>query len=351
MPKEPLLNPEDKEFFEKLHKNYWRNHQELSSASQLSRDDKEFLLHLYDKLWENITNKENRLWNFLAFYGVGIGIVLGTATDGKLSFEVGFFLLVLTYWAAEITLSADWWSVRNRLMIRGIESRAYEAIKGVIPRKYRGPKYSSESLHLASLFVLAVLGLIIFAFSAGVFEAGQKIKDLPDIIKILITYFLLVLAFGRFANKREFLIKKYYDIFREFNKDFRELNIQYFSDKEIECRERKDKNSLTWRSQILFFYFILTLIVSVKYYELSSEDNVNVAIQRFFIFQFISLVVFIVQWVLYQKHLEAYGFDISTWEEKTWIFSFTNLLLIVFILISLVSPLWNSILEEILKLT
>ena len=40
------------------------------SGNGLQRNDKDFQLHLYDKLWENIIHKDNRLWTFLAIYGV-----------------------------------------------------------------------------------------------------------------------------------------------------------------------------------------------------------------------------------------------------------------------------------------
>ena len=321
---------------------------------------KEFLLYLYDKLWTNITNKENRLWNFLAFYGVGIGVILGTATDTdeKLSFGIGFFLLVITYWAAEITLSADWWSVRNRLMIRGIESRTYEARKGIIPGKYHGPKYSSESLHVISLLVLALLAVLIFSFFTGVFEAGQKINNLSDLIQLLITYSFSVFVLGKCANKRENLIKKYYIVFRELNRDFKELNRNfkelgtiegYCSEKQIDDREKQDKNSLGWRLHILFFYVIFTLILTVKYHEFA-RNNINLEFQTFLIFQVISLLIFIIQWIRYKQNLELFGFNFLFWKEKNWLFSFGNFLLILFILISLVSPLWNIILEGILNI-
>ena len=177
----------------------------------MTKDSNEFLLHLYDKLWENITYKENRLWTFLTVYGASIGIILGTGATESIGLQAGWLILLLTYWAIELIMDADWWSVRNRLIIGRIEERAPDATKGVIPSFYRSPGYYGESIHNASLFVFAAIGAFVFFKSIGYFDGSwSREMSLSKLVGITILYGIAIFTLFQCLSRRERRINEYY---------------------------------------------------------------------------------------------------------------------------------------------
>ncbi len=321
LPEKSLLHDNDKEFFRQYFNKHWKNVQELSSASQLFTDDKEFHLHLYDKLWENITNKENRLWSFLAFYGVAIGIVLGTTDSNTLSFETGLCLIIITYWAAEITFSAEWWSVRNRLMVQGIERRVYQATRGIIPSVYKAPNYRSEHLHSITLLVLAAFGLIIFSVSMGLFKPEDNLKSLFELLKLLMLYITLVVTLIRFADMRESKINKYHGISKilseeeppEVRKTINQNSQENYCNEQIKNQRRKDMIELSWRPPILILYIIATTIMLIIY----NKKVVNLEdIFYQILVQIVILLLYIYQWKRYLENNDKYyGFSLDFWDK------------------------------------
>ena len=236
----------------------------------LHDEDQEFQLHLYDKLWENIIHKENRLWTFLTVYGTAIGIAIGTGVAKTLRFETGFIILLLTYWAAEIIIDAEWWSVRNRLMVRGIERRAHEAIKGIIPSYYHKPFYAGEALLKISLFVFAVVGVTIFALSIGAFERSWEIESLWEFCRITLLYSMSAFFLIRCMHNHEKRIKDYYSIFKNLNEQERRAGqegIIPVSLEELNQSEDRDRKGLSWRLQVLCLYLVVTIAIALRYFQ------------------------------------------------------------------------------------
>ena len=234
---------------------------ERKLAGSVSPDDKhEFMLHLYDKLWENIVNKENRLWTFLTVYGAGIGIILGTGTTESFRLPAGCLILVLTYWAMELIIDADWWSVRNRLMIGRIEKRFGDATKGIIPSFYHSPGYHGEGIHKASLLALALIGFFIFLSSLGYLDGSCfRERSMSRLLGVTALYGSAVLSLVRCLLCRERRIAEYH-----------ETRGDLVQDDPAEPRDgevlRKDKRREGWHLRVIFTYIIATLTVGPIYW-------------------------------------------------------------------------------------
>jgi hypothetical protein len=309
MPTEPVLHRKDRELFLNLQKNYWKNFQNLSGASSLFRNDKEFHLALYNKLWENILNKDNRLWTFLAVYGAVIGVAFGISDANSFRVEGGIFVAVLTYWAAEIVMSSDWWSIRNRLMVRGIERRVGDATKGVIPYYYQSPEYSSESINNVNLFVFGLIACIFFALSVGLFSDNLSKFSEPEFISITILYLLSIIFIFLIGHRREKHISYFFRMFKVLNEEEKGIVIEGVAsveDDEIDRSEKRNRNSRTFRLYILILYLIFTIILGIRYIFMLKGNIflLYVVIQLFFI------VIYVYQWITYSVGEKIYGFSI-----------------------------------------
>ena len=168
-------------------------------------------MHLYDKLWENIIHKENRLWTFLTVYGAGIGVIIGTGVTESFRLPAGCLILILTYWAMELIIDADWWSVRNRLMIGRIEQRFPDATKSIIPTFYNSPGYRGESIHKASLVALTSVGFFIFLNSLGYIDGSWlREKSLSRLLGVTALYGIAVFSLIRCLLGHEGRIAEYH---------------------------------------------------------------------------------------------------------------------------------------------
>ena len=123
--------------------------------------DSQFLIILYDKLWTNIVHKESRVWTFLTVYGAAIGIVIGVGLAGNLQPITTLVILILTYWAGELIIDTDWWSIRNKAMIIQIEKNFPAQTDSVIPEYYQDAKFSSSSLYNVSLLIFTAVGFAV----------------------------------------------------------------------------------------------------------------------------------------------------------------------------------------------
>jgi hypothetical protein len=122
--------------------------------------------NLYDKLWENIHNKEARVWTFLSFYGAAITLFFSANVSSDLRI-LGFpIVLLISFWAINFVLQAEWWQVRNLLMIRRIQA-SNPSIAAIVPSKYQTSSYDPDTLYSLSLIVLGAMS--IFVFSAFLF--------------------------------------------------------------------------------------------------------------------------------------------------------------------------------------
>jgi hypothetical protein len=173
-------------------------------------DDREFLFHLYDKLWENINEKESRVWTFLSVYGAVIGIALGSGTVKSLGLYGVFAVLLLTFWAVEIVLNADWWSIRNRLMVGTIERRFPNAFGGVVPPQYTQAFYSNDVLNGISLLVLSLIAWLLYLKTVLGYLDSRGIQDVSTLAEIVLLYFTFVVLSYSAVAREESTLREYY---------------------------------------------------------------------------------------------------------------------------------------------
>jgi hypothetical protein len=219
----------------------------------------ELQLRVYDKLWENIIHKENRLWTFLAIYGAAVGFIVSQdlAELGDFRYAAYFTLLLLTYWAAEIIIDSDWWSVRNRVMIRGIEKRHETALKGVIPSFYNSIGYRGESIHGASIVVVCIVGLVAYLIGINaVFSADKKVQAA---IWAPLLYLFAGLAVMRCLHMRESRLREYYVTLRDLLKE--EVGVK---EGDIAAQEVADRIYFKWRPWTMLLYLLLTVPVGSR---------------------------------------------------------------------------------------
>jgi len=181
--------------------------------------ENQFSITLYDKLWTNIVHKENRLWTFLSVYGAVIGLVIGTGLAGNLQPISTLIILVLTYWAGELTIDTDWWSIRNRTIIIQIEKKFPDETKFVIPGYYQDPKYATSSLYNVSLYVFAAVGLSVLLYNYYQLLSTAHMSSDTVLFSALL-YIIWSLILVRWAYVRESRIKEYFDLYQNLNPDF-----------------------------------------------------------------------------------------------------------------------------------
>jgi hypothetical protein len=215
----------------------------------------ELRLRVYDKLWENIIHKENRLWTFLAIYGAAVGFIVAQDTENLREFRdpAYFVLLLLTYWAAEIIIDSEWWSVRNRLMVQGIEKVHQEALKGVIPTFYNDVGYHGESLHGASIVIVCAVGLSAYFVALHNIVAEENWVAAATWAGIL--YLTAGLALMRCMHMRERRLMDYYSVFRNLNEQ-----TKAFQEDRVGEQQRVDIRKLTWRRWVGLVYMVVVVV-------------------------------------------------------------------------------------------
>jgi hypothetical protein len=120
--------------------------------------------NLYDKLWENMANKDGRVWTFLSFYGAALAFFFGGDNRTELRLLGLPVIFAISVWTIQIILSAEWWTIRNQMMVARVELSDLKHFKGIVPQAYQYPSYRPESLTIMSLYVLSIISLIIFLY-------------------------------------------------------------------------------------------------------------------------------------------------------------------------------------------
>lgn len=219
-------------------------------------NEKEFHEHLYDKLWENIIHKENRLWTFLSVYGAAIGLAFGSEILGEYEVEKGIVILILTYWGLELILESDWWSIRNRMMIGGIELQS-KGRQGVVPSFYSGPSFSAEVMHDISAFVFAVIGFSVYSFIVVTYKFGNADALLKDICLLSLLYFSVAGTILRIGYRRRQYIIDYYNHFLDLNS----VRTEGKKEKdEISVEARKDLRNKSWLGWSIAAYVLCAAV-------------------------------------------------------------------------------------------
>ena len=117
---------------------------------------------LYNKLWDNINNKDARVWQFISFYGATIGIILGgTASGGFLGLGI-LLIVIFSFWVLSLIYSSEWWSARNRLMVQAIEDTS-KALADNVPSFYR-PGFTTDEVNRVSIMVITFIQLLFMVF-------------------------------------------------------------------------------------------------------------------------------------------------------------------------------------------
>ncbi len=184
----------------------------------MDKDTKDFLLALYSKLWDNINNKDSRLWTFLSVYGGGVALVFTVGKLANVELYSVCVILVLTLWALSIVANATWWSLRNRLMIQGIENRFPGAKPGVIPSAYgtiRPPKM--DKLSKASVFVLATVALVIYLRTTWPFLRAGSVTNGEVLVSLVLLYFLSGAAVFWWVERIDEMVREYYSTARSLD--------------------------------------------------------------------------------------------------------------------------------------
>jgi hypothetical protein len=63
--------------------------------------------NLYDKLWENMANKDGRVWTFLSFYGAALAFFFGGDNRTELRLLGLPVIFAISVWTIQIILSAE----------------------------------------------------------------------------------------------------------------------------------------------------------------------------------------------------------------------------------------------------
>jgi hypothetical protein len=178
----------------------------------MNQDDKDFLLHLYDKLWENMGRKEGRLWSYLSIYGAALALSLGVGQyAGTQNYSV-LIALALTVWAVLIVVNANWWYVRNRLMVTQIEKRFGDvATAGVIPKVYQNATFQFDRLYRGSTIILSAIALLLFLRTTWQVEAAGQMSDPNSAISVALFYSFLLISIAYCVQQNDSYIASFYD--------------------------------------------------------------------------------------------------------------------------------------------
>jgi hypothetical protein len=177
----------------------------------MESQNKDFVLALYNKLWENINNKDTRLWTFLSIYGAAVALAFGAGKLIDMQVYASFLVLILTFWALFIVLNADWWDLRNRLMVAGIEHKFPEATRGVIPASYRGVRVVFMGhLNQVSVVLLVGVGLAFYLHTLWPFFQDGSITGLDILLMLSVLYLSVAWGCWVWVAQVERRLREYY---------------------------------------------------------------------------------------------------------------------------------------------
>lgn len=128
-------------------------------------DDHEYLSNLYNQLWNNLVGAEGRFLQFLGFYGVALGLLLGAAPDHIPLGASTITIILASVWAAHVAIDANHWAQRNHALVARVENRmAQPDLLGFLfPPEYRTVHYGVASIyqiHLTFFVLISVLAVL-----------------------------------------------------------------------------------------------------------------------------------------------------------------------------------------------
>lgn len=187
---------------------------------------------IFIKLWDNINNKDARVWTFFSFYGATLALFFGSNTSLEVRILGLPVMFLISVWTIELVLSAEWWLARNQLMIARLEITEEEDLKGIVPRYYQYPGYRVETVMRFSLFVLSLITLFIFIYANFLLgsyvpvtakdDQGQLLGKLVGLVRPALLVGLdcaAIFAITYCVAKRERQINDYWRLVAEFQKE------------------------------------------------------------------------------------------------------------------------------------
>jgi hypothetical protein len=232
--------------------------------------------NLYDKLWENIHNKEARVWTFLSFYGAAITLFFSTNVSNDLRI-LGFpIVLLISFWAINFVLQAEWWGVRNLLMIRRIQASS-PSIAAIVPSKYQSSSYDPDTLYCLSLMVLGAMSAVVFSSFLFFLEkhdecAISRTSDLElcklilnnrCFIELAIRGIGILLLFCMFGTR-----EKHIDQYWNLVLGYRRTDGVSVNDVELAKAWRRDRSKYSHRFQL--FALLAFVILGPSFHAISS---------------------------------------------------------------------------------
>ncbi len=258
----------------------------------------EYTRDLYNKLWDNINNKDARVWTFLSFFGATIGLFFSARVSDEIRALGLPILVLLNYWAINLVIIAEWWSARNRVMIGEIERQEKELYQ-FVPDYYRDPAFSSDASPI-SYFVLIAIMFVIMVMSVNFvlfFETDGVEKTYEGIIdKNLSTLFsengywisnalsaIYIWLGGVIVLSREKTIDDFFKLIRHFENRTEKLASEPkvtrpSSDwsrktlKDIAPAWKKARAENSWRWQFCFVVLLYMILTEFRGSEHLSEE-------------------------------------------------------------------------------
>jgi hypothetical protein len=204
----------------------------------MNSETQDFLLHLYDKLWSLVSEKEKRLWTFLSVYGAAIGLVYSAGKFTGNELYTSLIVLALTLWAVLLIIDADWWSKRNRMLVKQIENQFSAAVTGIIPSTYHSLRPRGDSLYKTSILILLIVAILTYTKTASLNWKTDSLNSMESIVVHSLLYLFFVGGVIYCVHKREQDLRNYFTV-----------RLTLFSDIErmtnLSDHQQKDKESLS----------------------------------------------------------------------------------------------------------
>ncbi len=181
----------------------------------------DYLINYREGLWLSIRQKENGVWQFIAFFAGAIvivaGILEGNKSNGPLTYLtlgiMSMIVVLVSFWGVAIILDANFWEKRNLWIHSNIEWKLLgkREIGKIIPLSYANPDFDYSrvySLHIYLLFIILNLilgGNIIFLKQPNLYN-NQTVL-IAGVLGIIIS---VVVSF--INNRDQEWVKKYHNV-------------------------------------------------------------------------------------------------------------------------------------------
>lgn len=119
---------------------------------------------LYGKLWDNIASRDARVWTFMSFYGAALALFFGSSITPEFRLLGLPVILVIAVWTINLALSAEWWLVRNQMMIVRLEVDDDSGLVGKVPTFYQYPGYRVDLPF--TLLALSIIAIFVFTYAS-----------------------------------------------------------------------------------------------------------------------------------------------------------------------------------------